>query len=251
MKGFGHRRLAGILFFVVIATGLVAAKRQPQSAPPAQSQPYAQQAQPVNPDAAASGELSAESEKAVHAAEGHEEYSEFKYSKMVARLGRAIGIDAHGMYWVSLVINFVILAVFFWMLLRSRLPQMFRERRSAIQKALKEARDASAEASRRLADIESRLSKLDAEVADIRAAAERVAAQEEERIRASAEEDMHKVVEAAESEIAAIAGRARHDLKSFAASLAVDMAAHKIKVDDNTDQALVREFIERLGKDGQ
>jgi len=60
MKGFGHRRLAGILFFVVIATGLVAAKRQPQSAPPAQSQPYAQQAQPVNPDAAASGELSAE-----------------------------------------------------------------------------------------------------------------------------------------------------------------------------------------------
>jgi F-type H+-transporting ATPase subunit b len=155
------------------------------------------------------------------------------------------------MYWVSLVINFAILAVFFWMLLRSRLPQMFRERRSAIQTALKDAHDASAEASHRLADIESRLSKLDAEVADIRAAAERVAAAEEERIRASAEEDMHKVVEAAESEIAAIARRARHDLKSFAASLAVDIAAHKIKVDDNTDQALVREFIGRLGKDGQ
>jgi hypothetical protein len=31
----------------------------------------------------------------------------------------------------------------------------------------------------------------------------------------------------------------------------VDIAAHKIKVDDNTDQALVREFIGRLGKDGQ
>ena len=86
---------------------------------------------------------------------------------------------------------------------------------------------------------------------DIRAAAEREAAAEEERIRASAEEDKHKVVEAAESEIAAIARSARHDLKSFAASLAVDIAAHKIKVDDNTDQALVRQFVDHLGKDGQ
>jgi F-type H+-transporting ATPase subunit b len=225
--------------------------QQPQPAPPAHSQPSAQHAQPVNPDTATSNELSAESEKAVDAAEGHEEYAEFKYSNMVARLGRVIGIDAHSMYWVSLVINFAILAVFFWMLLRSRLPQMFRERTTAIQKALKEARDASADASRRLADIETRLSRLDAEVADLRAAAEREAAAEEERIRASAEEDKHKVVEAAESEIAAIARRARHDLKSFVASLAVDIAAHKIKVDDNTDRALVRQFVDHLGKDGQ
>ena len=170
---------------------------------------------------------------------------------MVARLGRAIGIDAHGMYWVSLVINFAILTLFFWMLLKSRLPQMFRDRTAAIQRALEEAHDASADASRRLADIETRLSKLDAEVADIRATAEREAAAEEERIRASAEEDKHKVVEAAESEIAAIARRARHDLKGFVASLAVDIAAHKIKVDDNTDQALVRQFVDHLGKDGQ
>ena len=226
--------------------------QEAQPAPPAaQSQPSAQQAQPVNPDTAASGELATESEKAVHAAEGHEEYSEFKYSNMVARLGRAIGIDATGMYWVSLVINFAILALFFWILLRSRLPQMFRDRTTAIQKALKEAHEASADASRRLADIETRLSKLDAEVADIRTAAEREAAAEEERIRASAEEDKHKVVDAAQSEIAAITRSARHDLKSFAASLAVDIAAHKIKVDDSTDQTLVRQFVDHLGKDGQ
>ena len=251
MKRSLNSRLALLLVFAVIGVGVVARQQQPQSAPPTQSQPPAQQAQPVNPNTAASGELATESEKAVHAAEGHEEYSEFKYSNMVARFGRAIGIDAHAMYWVSLVINFAILAGFFWMLLKSRLPQMFRDRSNAIQKALKEAHDASADASRRLADIETRLSKLDTEVADIRAAAEREAAAEEERIRASAEEDKHKVVEAAESEIAAIARSARHDLKSFAASLAVDIAAHKIKVDDNTDQALVREFVGHLGKDGQ
>jgi hypothetical protein len=40
-------------------------------------------------------------------------------------------------------------------------------------------------------------------------------------------------------------------LKGFAASLAVDIASHKIKVDNSTDQALVREFVTRLGKDGE
>ncbi|HEX8799355.1 MAG TPA: ATP synthase F0 subunit B [Terriglobales bacterium] len=251
MRRFLDNRLTLLFLLVCLCEGVVVAQEAQPAPPAAQSQPSAQQAQPVNPDTAASRELATESEKAVNAAEGHEEYSEFKYSNMVARLGRAIGIDAHGMYWVSLVINFAILALFFWMLLRSRLPQMFRDRTTAIQKALKEAHDASADASRRLADIETRLSKLDAEVADIRATAEREAAAEEERIRASAEEDKHKVVEAAESEIAAIARSARHDLKGFAASLAVDIAAHKIKVDDNTDQALVRQFVDHLGKDGQ
>ena len=86
---------------------------------------------------------------------------------------------------------------------------------------------------------------------EIRAEAEREAAAEEQRMRAAAEEDKRKVVESAEAEIAAIARSARHDLKSFAASLAVDIAAHKIKVDDNTDQALVRQFVSHLGKDGE
>ena len=114
-----------------------------------------------------------------------------------------------------------------------------------------EAQAASAEASRRLGDIESRLAKLDSEVSQIRAEAEREAATEEERMRAAAEEDKRKVVEAAEAEITAIARSARHELKSFAASLAVDIASRRIKVDDNTDQALVRQFVGHLGKDGE
>ena len=131
------------------------------------------------------------------------------------------------MYWVSIAVNFALLALFFWMLLKSKLPQMFRDRTNTIQKALKEAHAASAEASRRLGEIEARLSKLDTEVSDIKAGAEREAAAEEERMRAAAEEDKRKVVDAAESEIAAIARSARHELKSFAASLAVDIASQE------------------------
>jgi F-type H+-transporting ATPase subunit b len=244
-----------VLFSVSVSLSAVSAQENPKPAEPAASQSTdpAPQQPPVNPDAAVGKDLTKASEGAVHAeeGEGHEENAEFKYSSMVQRLGRFIGLGPHGMYWLSLAINFLILALFAWMLLRSRLPQMFRERSNTIQKALKEAQAASAEASRRLGAIEARLAKLDAEVSRIRIEAEREAAVEEERMRAEAEEDKHKVVDAAEAEIAAIARSARHDLKSFAASLAVDIAARKIKVDDNTDEALVRQFVSHLGKDGE
>jgi F0F1-type ATP synthase membrane subunit b/b' len=58
-------------------------------------------------------------------------------------------------------------------------------------------------------------------------------------------------VQAAEAEIDAIARNARRELKGFAASLAVDLAAKRLRVDDTTDQALVREFAQQLGKDGK
>jgi F-type H+-transporting ATPase subunit b len=251
------KKLSGRLFVLLLAVICIASASAQEHAQ-APAQPQAQSAeqqkaqQPVNPDNAASNDLSTASEKAVHAEEGeHEEGAEFKYSKMVDRLGRMIGLDAHGMYWVSIFINFLILGLFFWMLLKAKLPQMFRDRTNTIQKALKEAQAASAEASRRLSDIEARLAKLDSEVSGIKAEAEREAVAEEQRIKDAAEEDKHKVVAAAESEINAIARSARHELKSFAASLAVDIAAKKIKVDDGTDQALVREFVGHLGKDGQ
>ena len=98
--------------------------------------------------------------------------------------------------------------------------------------------------------MEARLAKLDSEVTGIRAEAEKQAVAEEQRIRAAAEEDKNRVVESAKLEIDAIARNARRDLKSYASSLAVDIAAKRIHVDDNSDQALVREFVDQLGKDG-
>jgi F-type H+-transporting ATPase subunit b len=254
MKRFFHACLALVLLFACFSVGASAAEEHSQAPPPSRSKPAAQPDQPVvNPDAAIGRDLANASESAEHAeeGEGHEENAEFKYSAMVAKLGRMVGIGPEGMYWVSISINFLVLAVFFWMLLKSKLPQMFRQRTNTIQKAVREAQAASAEASLRLGEIEARLSRLDSEVSEIKVGAEREAAAEEERLRASAEDDKRKVVDAAESEIAAIARSARHELKSFAASLAVDLASKKIKVDENTDQALVRQFVDHLGKDGQ
>jgi len=47
------------------------------------------------------------------------------------------------------------------------------------------------------------------------------------------------------------ANAARRDLKAYAGELAIDLAGKKIRVTPQTDEALVREFTTRLGKDGQ
>jgi F-type H+-transporting ATPase subunit b len=173
------------------------------------------------------------------------------HSPIVSWIARVTGIRPEVAYWIFIVLDFAILILFFWILLKSKLPQAFRERTATIQRGIREAQAASAEASRRLSKIEARLAQLDAEVAEIRTSAENDAAAEEARIRQAAEEDKRKVVEGAETEIAAFARNARRELKSYAASLAVDLASRRIRVDESTDHALVHEFVDQLGKDGK
>lgn len=185
------------------------------------------------------------------AEEEGEENVGFKQSPMVKRLGGMLGLGPAGSYWLFWSLNFgVIFAVLIW-LTRSKLVVAVRERNALLRKSMEEAKKASEEANAKLADIQSRLSKLDSEVAALTTQAEADFKSEEERIRAAAEQDAKHVVEAAEQEIAAAAKNARRELKAFAADLAVGLAEKKISVDENTDQHLVRSFVDQLGKDGK
>jgi F-type H+-transporting ATPase subunit b len=246
-------RAALSLLFVVLAFGVLAAQQpggsSSSSSSASQKQaPSAQQPPSQNPDTMTGEELTG-------AAEGEvgekEENTQFKYSKSVVWIGHLVGLGPHASYLVFWFLNFVLVVLFFVMLFRSSVPQMFRDRTQAIQKGIREAQAASAEAARRLSDIEARLAKLDTEVAEIRASAESEAVAEEARIRQAAEEDKRKVLEAVETEVSAIARNARRELKTYAATLAVDLASRRIKVDEPTDQALLREFVGQLGKDGK
>jgi F-type H+-transporting ATPase subunit b len=231
-------RLTAIAFLAFLFLGTLAAQNSGTSSASPSAEPVNTASDPNAGDANAGiGEiLAGTSEKAAHAAE---------------KLGQSVGIGPKASYTISIAFNFIALFGIFYVLMKSKLPQAFRERTATIQKGIKEAQAASADAARRLTDIEARLSKLDSEVEQIRAMAEREAAAEEARIRQAAEEDKQKVVQAAEAEIDAIARNARRELKGFAASLAVDMAAQKLRIDDSTDHALIREFAEQLGKDGK
>lgn len=231
------RRWAAITFLACVLLGSISAQNSAE--PTAQkAEPGSAASEPGAGDANAgvSAILTKTTEQAAHSSE---------------KFGNKLGLGPDLSFWLSILLNFGGVAAVVYVILKSKLPQAFRDRTVAIQKGIKEAQAASADAARRLGDIESRLSKLGSEVAEIRASAEREAAAEEERIRQSAEEDKQKVVQAAEAEIAAIARNARRELKGYAASLAVDLAGREIRVDEPTDQALVRDFVGQLGKDGK
>jgi F-type H+-transporting ATPase subunit b len=260
MRKNTHRLALGIVW-ICLALGMVVAQEHgasasSSSAPSKQtSKPDQSAATQQNPNAEFSEELAKTSQEAAKEAgiEGAKVAMELKgeHSPVVSWIGRVIKIGPERAYLLSLIINFGILIAFFWVLLKGKIPQMFRERTATIQKGIKEAQAASADASRRLTDIETRLTKLDTEVAEIRASAENEAAAEEARIRQAAEDDKHKIVQAVETEVEAIARNARRELKSYAATLAVDLASRKIRVDETTDKALVHEFVDQLGKDGK
>jgi F-type H+-transporting ATPase subunit b len=184
-----------------------------------------------------------------HEASGEDETAQFKHSASVKLISKITGLSLDGAYWLAVILNFAIVAGLIAWFAKKNLPAMFRARTASIQKSLEEARKASEDANRRLAEIESRLGRLDDEIVQMRAAAEKEAVAEEERIKAAAAEDARRIIVSAEQEIAAALKAARRELTTYAADLAVTLASKQIRVDTATDQALVRRFAQQLSSD--
>ena len=243
------RFLRNFLLSLAVALVSVVLCAQQHASVEHSSQAATHSAQPRNPNQAADKELS---EASKHAGEGEEEeHGEFKYNKSVMWLAKTTGMSREAAYWTFTALNFLILAVAIFAVMRKSVPAGLRNRRAAIQKGIEDARKASADANARLSEIEGRLQKLDSEVTELRAAAEADFSVEEKRIQQSAEEDARHVVESAQQEIEMAARTAQRELKKYAADLAVDLAEKRIKVDAATDEALVKGFVGQIGKDGK
>ena len=238
LEAIGRRRsprnhTAVLAFLFLVGFLLVANVAKAQASAPSGSEKSA-------------GTPNAELAKESREAAGEDEQAQFKHSASVQLVAKLTGLSLEHAYWLCVIFNFAVIAGTVVYLSRKSLPGVFRNRTASIQKAMQEARQASEDANRRLAEIETRLSRLDSEIAAMGAAAEKEAIAEEARIKAAAEEDARKIVESAEHEIAAAAKLARRELTSYAANLAVSLAAKQMKVDAATDQALVREFAKEL-----
>jgi F-type H+-transporting ATPase subunit b len=234
---------AGLLTLLIVScASAVSLCAQEQPASPEQKSASSDSVQPAGGPAR---QLAHESKEA--AGEEKDEMAEFKQSASVRLIARLTGLNLQQSYWLSVVLNFVVIAAAMIWAARKYLPGLFRDRSAAIQKAMQQAQMASEDARRRLADIESRMMKLDGEIGMIRNAAEKEGAAEEARIQAAAEEDARKIVTSAEQEIAAAAKAARRQLTAYAADLAVGLARKQIHVDAATDQTLVRNFAGQLG----
>jgi F-type H+-transporting ATPase subunit b len=178
-----------------------------------------------------------------------DENEEYRQSPTVQKLGKMMGMKPVQAAASFTIFNFVVLAIIVGYGLLKMLPKTFRARTGAIQKQLVDARTATEEASARLNSVETRLAKLDSQIAEMRTLAEADAARDEQRIKATLEDEKAKIVAAAEAEIAAATTLARRGIQQYAADLAIDQAARKLIVTAETDRLLVESFAHRLSSD--
>lgn len=176
---------------------------------------------------------------------------QLRNSPAVKWIARTTGMTNNGAYWLCVLLNFSVVALVIVYFLRKKLPGFFQARNESIRSRIEEARKTSEEARRRLQEVEGRLSRLDVEIAAMRNEAEENARSEEKRLMAEAENERRRIVATTEQEIAAAANNARRELKAYAAELAVDLAEKKIRVGQDADRELVRDFTSQLGKDGR
>ena len=229
----GHRSVLALLLFVSAAS--ITSRSL-----------IAQQPAATSPSAQASHVSGAEEKKS----EGQGE-QDFKKSPMVIKMGHMLGMEPETAATVFTWLNFLILAVAVVYGLFRALPKAFRGRTEGIQKNLVEARSATEEANSRLSNVEARLAKLDSEIAALRTEAEKDAAADEARIKASVEEEKKRILESADQEISAATAHAERSLREFAAKLAVEQAASRLTISADDDHALIAQFAARLGTQGK
>src|SRR5882724_4313105 len=145
-------------------------------------------------------------------------------------------------------INFAIVAGVIVWVFGKLLPPVFRKRAETVSSAITRAASAKAAADAQLREAESRLANLQKEVAELRAYAEREAAAEVERLRATTQRDIQTIAAAAKAEIEAAERAARLELKALAANLAVDGAESLLakQLTPKAQESLISNFVKSL-----
>ena len=126
----------------------------------------------------------------------------------------------------------------------------FRERATGILKDISDAQKAKADADGRAKAIEARIANLGREIEQMKATAQAEMQNEAKRMEAETAQTLAKVQSSAEQEIASATKHAKAELSAHAASLALDLAAGRIRSSLNDGQAkgLVSAFIQDLEK---
>lgn len=175
-----------------------------------------------------------------------DEYADLKFSGSVRELAHLARLSPETTFHLCWDFNFFLLVALTVWKLGPLLKAAFSERSKSIRRAIDEAQHLSENARKRLAEVERRWAQIDSEIAAIQARAETQMQNEEQVLTARMTEDIRRIMEYASFEIDRAAQRARDELKAFAAALAVSVARQSIRVDERTDQGLVKGFIEGM-----
>ena len=174
------------------------------------------------------------------------ETDEYRLSPTVVKLGSLLGMRPETAANAFTIFNILILVGAIGYGLLKILPKTFSKRSTALQKHLVDARSATEEATSRLSSVEDRLSMLDEQIAAMRNQAEVDSARDEQRIKASVEDEKVKIITAAEVEIQSATALARREIQKYAAELAIEQATRTLVVTAETDRILVESFAHKL-----
>jgi F0F1-type ATP synthase membrane subunit b/b' len=144
--------------------------------------------------------------------------------------------------------NFLILAAGLGYLISKHAPPYFAARSKEIEQSLLEAAQARRDAEARAAGIDKRLADLDREIEGLRQAARAETAAEGERLRRETERHLQRIQQQAGQEIDLMINGARHDLRKYAALLALDLAEQRIhsRLTKDVQEELMDGFLQDL-----
>lgn len=167
----------------------------------------------------------------------------FRHSPMVQKLANLMHVDVETAARIFEIINFLIIVLGIGIPLFKIMPKVLKNRRDALTKSIAEARAVSADAQARLSAVEAKLANLGTEIHGFRTQVEQDSKGDEERLKASVEEERLRIVQAASQEIQQATVQAQRTLRQFAADLALEHAVKQLKLNEETDRALIDEFI--------
>jgi F-type H+-transporting ATPase subunit b len=180
------------------------------------------------------------------APEKNSELEAYTHSKVVQALARHLGLSTGAASRLFEDFNSGVLIAMILFYIFKKVPGIFRTQRKTIEHDLVEARSATADAEARLRAVELKLAGLNGEVEALRKQALENNRHEEERMHASLEEERDRIVRSAQAEIHAAQTAAERGLRRYAADLAVDRAAERVRLSEDGDRVLVDDFLKNL-----
>jgi F-type H+-transporting ATPase subunit b len=147
------------------------------------------------------------------------------------------------------LVNFVIFAGILYVVLRKPLVNFLDNHAERIQKALKEAKELQEEAVQKAERYQTQLLSVEEEALKIKQEAEQEALEEKKRILAEAQMQAERLMNQVKFEVDQEVKKAKEELKTFAALLAVEIAEKKLRagLTESDQQKLVEEYIARMG----
>jgi F-type H+-transporting ATPase subunit b len=179
-----------------------------------------------------------------------EEMNVYRHAPIVQKIANIFGWNVEITARVFEGINFGIIFLAIAIPLSRYLPKLFRGRSQKVLSDIKSARKVTEDANTRLSAVEAKLASLGDEISKFRSEVEQEMGQDEQRIKATIEEESARIVAGVEQEIGAAAAHARRGLRNFAADLAIENASKQLVLTPETDQALIAEFVSAMSRDG-